>query len=157
QAGTSMYALAHATRTYFWTGSYAAARPLVEEILALADEKGAAAWKGFAMMEKGSLLARTGGSSDAATMIASGLNAWQSTGSTLWIPCYLSNLALACAGLGRHDHAARHVAEATATVQTTRATWCEAEVCRIAGEITLMSPEPSAARAQACFERALEL
>ena len=33
--------------------------------------------------------------------------------------------------------------------------WCEAEVNRVAGEITLMSPEPDAAKAEAYFERAL--
>jgi predicted ATPase len=32
---------------------------------------------------------------------------------------------------------------------------CEAEVNRVAGEITLMSPEPDAAKAEAYFERAL--
>jgi len=40
-------------------------------------------------------------------------------------------------------------------VETTKETWCEAEVCRIAGEIAVLSPEPDAARAEAYFERAL--
>ena len=38
---------------------------------------------------------------------------------------------------------------------TTKETWWEAEVDRIAGEISLMSPEPDAAKAEAYFERAL--
>jgi predicted ATPase len=156
-AGTLMYALAHATRTYFWTGDYAAARPLVEEILVLAEEKGAAAWKAFAMMQKGWLLALTGEATDAAPMIASGLAAWQATGSTLWMPCYLSNLALACSELGQADAAARRIAEAIAAVATSKATWCEAEVQRIAGEIARRAPEPDPAKAQACFEHALSV
>ncbi len=65
QAATLMYALAHATRTYFWTGNYAAANTLVEEVVALADEKGASAWKAFGMMHQGSLLALTGQASNA--------------------------------------------------------------------------------------------
>jgi predicted ATPase len=157
QAGTLMYALAHATRTCFWTGDYAAARPLVEEFLALADDKGAAAWKAFAMMQKGSLLALTGEASNGTTMIASGLAAWQSTGSTLWIPCYLSNLALACAELGQAEAAAHHVREAMAAVAATKATWCEAEVHRIAGEAARLAPAPDPVRAQASFERALAI
>ena len=40
-------------------------------------------------------------------------------------------------------------------VETTKETWCEAEINRTAGEIALMSPEPDAAKAEAYFERAL--
>ena len=40
-------------------------------------------------------------------------------------------------------------------VETTKERWSEAEVHRTAGEIALMSPEPDAAKAEACFERAL--
>ena len=42
-------------------------------------------------------------------------------------------------------------------VQTTRESWCEAEIHRIAGEIALMSPEPDAAKAEAYFKRALAI
>ena len=40
-------------------------------------------------------------------------------------------------------------------VETAKERWCEAEIHRVAGEITLMSPEPDAAKAEAYFERAL--
>src|ERR1700730_14005425 len=40
-------------------------------------------------------------------------------------------------------------------VETTKETWCEAEVHRTAGEIALLSPERDAAKAQKYFERAL--
>jgi predicted ATPase len=42
-------------------------------------------------------------------------------------------------------------------VETTKARWCEAEIDRIAGEIALMSPQQNAAKAEAHFERALEV
>jgi predicted ATPase len=42
-------------------------------------------------------------------------------------------------------------------VETTKERWCQAEVHRIAGEIALMSPERNTARAEAYFERALEV
>ena len=40
-------------------------------------------------------------------------------------------------------------------VETTKETWFEAEVHRIAGEIALKSPKPDAAKAETYFERAL--
>jgi predicted ATPase len=40
-------------------------------------------------------------------------------------------------------------------VETTKEKWCEADIHRTAGELTLMSPEADAAKAEAHFERAL--
>jgi len=157
QATTMMYALAHAARTYLWTGDYATASALVEEILALADEKGASAWKAFGMMHQGSLLALNGQASQATQMITSGINAWRATGSTLWAPCYLSNLARAHAELGQFDDAWHHIGEAMGAVQATKAMWCEADVHRTMGEIALMSPLQDSAKAERCFECALAI
>jgi predicted ATPase len=64
-------------------------------------------------------------------------------------------LARAYADLGKIDDAWRCIADATAAIEMTKQRWCEAEVNRVAGEITLMSPEPDAAKAQEYFERAL--
>ena len=155
QAATLMYALAHATRTYFWTGNYAAANALIEEVIGLADEKGASAWRAFGMMHQGSLLALTGETSNATEMMSSGISAWRSTGSTLWMPCYLSNLARAYAQLDQFDNAWHRIGEALTAAEATKARWCEAEVHRTAGEIALMSPDRDVVKAESCFERAL--
>jgi predicted ATPase len=40
-------------------------------------------------------------------------------------------------------------------VEATKETWCEAELCRIAGEISFKSPEPDVAKVQLYFERAV--
>jgi len=88
-------------------------------------------------------------------MITSGIAAWRSTGSTLWVPFYLSHLAGAHAKLGLFDDAWRCIGEATTAVATTKESWCEAEVHRIAGEIALKSPGPDAAKGEAYFDRAL--
>ena len=155
QAATLMYALCHASLTHICCGNYAAANAQVDELVALADEKGALFWKALGMMDQGSLLALTGKASDAVQMITSGITAWRSTGSTVWMPLYLSYLARAYAELGQFDDAWRCIGEAMTAVETTKERWCEAEVHRIAGEIALMSPEPDAAKAEAYFERAL--
>jgi predicted ATPase len=90
-------------------------------------------------------------------MITSGIAAFRPTGSTLWMPFYLSNLARAHARLCRFDEAWRSIGEAIKAVETTKETWCEAEIHRVAGEITLMSPESDATKAEAHFARSLEI
>ena len=57
--------------------------------------------------------------------------------------------------IGQFDDARRCIGEAMTAMETTKETWCEAEVNRIAGEIALLSPEPDVEKAEAYFERAL--
>ena len=57
----------------------------------------------------------------------------------MFTPWYLSNLARAHTELGQFDDALRCVGEAMTAVETTKEKWCEADVHRIAGEITLKS------------------
>ena len=73
------------------------------------------------------------------------------------MPLCLSYLARAYAELGQFDDAWRCIGEAMTAVETTKESWCEAEIHRMAGEIALKSPEPDAAKAEAYFERALAL
>ena len=44
-----------------------------------------------------------------------------------------------------------HIGEAMATVKTTKESWCEAEINRIAGEIALMSRDRAAAKGGSCI------
>ena len=71
------------------------------------------------------------------------------------MPMFLSYLARAHAELGQFDEAWRRATEARAAVEATEERWWEAEVHRVAGEIALMSRERDAAKAEACFDRAL--
>ena len=154
-AVTLMYALFHASFPDSRCGKYAAANALVDELLALADEKSSLFWKAAGMLDQGILLALTGRATDAFHMLNSGLSAFRSTGSTVWTPWSLSCLAKAYAELDQFDHAWRCIGEAMTAMETTKETWCEAEVHRIAGDIALMSSHPDAAKAEAYFERAL--
>ena len=155
QAATLMFALTQCLGIYLQCGNYAAAAALVDELGALADEKGAPLWKAYGMLAQGRLLLLSGKASDAIHMITSGLTALRSTGSTAGLPLFLAHLARAYAELGQFDHAWRGIGDATTSVETTGERWCEADIHRIAGEIALMSPEPDAAKGQAYFERAL--
>jgi predicted ATPase len=79
------------------------------------------------------------------------------TGATAGGPSYLSYLAEVYADLDQFNDAWRCIDEAITSVETTKERWWEAEIHRVAGKLTLMSPEPDAAKAEAYFERALTI
>jgi len=155
QAGTLMYALGHLPLTHILIGNNATANAQANQVVALADEKGALLWKSEGMRNQGCVLALTGKASEAVQMMTSGITGFRSTGATVWDPFYLSYLARAHAELGQFDDAWRYVGEAMTAVETTKERWFEAEIQRIAGEIALKSPVPDAAKAETYFERAL--
>ena len=154
-SATLMYVLNFSAWTHIHCGNYAAANALVDEFSALKDQTGSVFWGAWGMMQRGCLLALTGKASDAVQTITSGVTAMRSTGTTMWMPFWLSYLARANAEIGQPDDARRCIGEAMAAVETAKERWCEAEVNRIAGEIALLSPEPDVAKAEAYFERAL--
>jgi class 3 adenylate cyclase/predicted ATPase len=155
QAATLMYALGHVSSTHFECGNYATANLVVDELVALADEKGSLFWKAWGMARQGQFFALTGKAADAVDMLTAGIAAWRSTGSTMLMPLWLSHLTRAYADVGKFDHAWRCIGEATAAIETTKERWWEAEVNRTAGEIALLSPEPDAARSEKYFGRAI--
>ena len=92
-AATWMYALNHAAIfAHIHCGNYKAAKAELEELVALANEKGAPFWKALATINKGLLLAPDGNESDVIKTFASGMAAYQSTGATLYRPQHLSYL-----------------------------------------------------------------
>ena len=154
-AATLLYALAGTSLAHILCGNYPTANRQSDELVALADEKGALFWKAFGMMYQGCALALTCEASDAVKTFSSAMAAWRSTGSTLWLPLFLSHLSNAYAELDQFDDACRCIGEAMTAIETTKETWCEADVYQTAGKIALMAPEPDAAKAEAYFERAL--
>ena len=155
QAATLMFALTHAALTHLIARNYAAAKLEAEELAVVAGDKGAFFWKAIGTMARGWVFALTSNASDAAELLNSGLTAFRSTGSTLWIPLHMSCLATAYRDLDRFDEASRCIGEATTAIETTGERWYEAEVLRVAGETMMMTPERNTAKAQIFFERAL--
>jgi class 3 adenylate cyclase/predicted ATPase len=154
-APSLMYSLAHTSLTHFLLRNYVAADAQARQLVAVAEEKSAPLWKAWGRTAQGSVLAETGKASDAVDQITSGIAAYRSTGATVWLPIWLSELAEAHAELGQHDDARRCIDEAIVAVERTKERWPEAEVDRIAGEIALKMPEPDVAKADVYFERAL--
>jgi tetratricopeptide (TPR) repeat protein len=106
-AATLMFALYSLSFTHILCGAYATANGRLEELLALAEDKGALYRKAIGMLERGWLFLLAGKVSEAKQIIISGLTAYRSTGATLWTPSFLSGLALAWAELGQFDDARR--------------------------------------------------
>jgi class 3 adenylate cyclase/predicted ATPase len=156
-AGTLMYAQLHTSFTNILCTKYAAANAQSNEVVRLADEKGAALWKALGTMQKGCVLALSGKASEAIQIITSGITTYQSTGSRVYLPFFLSHLSSAHAGLGQLDEAWRCIGEAMAAVETTKEQWYEAEINRIKGEIALKLPQLGSSQAGAYFERALSI
>jgi predicted ATPase len=155
QAPSLMYALVVTTFTLIHCGNSSAATTQLDEAAALAAEKGALLWNATGMTNQGCIWALTGKASDAVQMITSGMTAFRSTGSTVFTPWHLSNLAKAYAELGQFDDALRCLGEGMTAMETAKERWCEADIHRIAGDIALTSPAADAAKAEGYFERAL--
>ena len=155
QVSTLLFALFPASITHLLCGNYAAANAEANELIVLGDEKGAAFWKGGGIAHQGSVMIPTGKAASAVHTITSGISAWRSTGAAVFVPWWLTCLTRAYAELGNFDDAWRCIGEAITAIETSKETWFEAEVHRMAGEIALMPPEPNAAKAEARFERAL--
>jgi class 3 adenylate cyclase/predicted ATPase len=156
-ASTLLGALVSLEKFYLFSGNYKATNAALNELGALADEKGAFAYKTAVNTGRGRLLAFTGKPAEAVQVLTSGLAdaAQRSTGKTLYLPLNLSCIARAHAELGQFDEARRRIDEAKTAMEATGEKWCEAEVYRTAGEVALKSPEPDPAKAETYFERAL--
>ena len=155
QAGSLMYALLLPSFTHTFCGNYATATALVNEVTALADEKGSLITKAIATLVQAEIFALNDNATAALQSNIYGLNALRSKEQTVFIPIYLSWLARTYAKLGKFDDAWRCIGEAVTAIETRKETWCEAEVNRIAGEIALRSPAGDLSKAQAYFERAI--
>ena len=140
QAGSLMYALLLASFTLTYCGNYATATALVDEVTALADEKGSLIAKAIGTLIQANIFALNDNATAALQSNIDGLNAFRLTEQTLFIPMYLSWLARTYAKLGKFDDAWCCIGEAVTAIETRKETWCEAEVNRIAGEIALRSP-----------------
>jgi class 3 adenylate cyclase/predicted ATPase len=156
QATTLMFALQAASYDHAFRGNYTAANALLDELVALADEKAAPYWKADGTALRGWLFAVTGRASDAVQAITSGITSLRSSGATLRVPFYLSHLAMAYAELDQPDNVRRCIDDAIETIERSNEKWSEAEVHRLAGEIALKSLRPDVVeKAEAYFDRAL--
>jgi predicted ATPase len=151
QAATLMSALDYAYDAHILCGNYATANALLDELVVLADEKGAFHWKAAGLRLR-IRADRQGCGGSPKSHLRNNSTPFKGTYN---LDRYLSYLARAYAELGQFDDAWRSIDEAITAVETTEERWWEAEVLRTAGEIALKSPEPDAVKAEGYFEHAL--
>jgi predicted ATPase len=157
QAISLMYSLYFASYASIHCGEYTAVNERLDELIPMATEKNAAQWRGGGMMHRGAIELLTGNAAGAITMIPAGIAAWQSSGSVVFVPWYVSHMARAKAELGQFAEAWEHIKEALSAMETSGEAWCESDVHRTAGEIALLEPTPDTAKAEAHFLRAIEI
>jgi class 3 adenylate cyclase/tetratricopeptide (TPR) repeat protein len=155
QAATLMNALCYTSFTYTFCGDYSAAGSAISELTALADEKGALFWKTVGIMARGHISALTKRPYEAVDLIKAGMAASRSTGSKIFVPTFLSHLALSYAHLGQFDEAQHCIGEAISAVTTSKERIWEAEVHRLAGEIARSRGDFG--EAEKYFQRALSI
>ena len=155
-AATLMFTLNFPILVNTYCGNYHSANEHLNELVALAEEKGAPFRKAEGVLRRGYILTLTG-AEKAVEIVTSGIDLWRSAGSTIFTPEQEFMLATAHADSGQFDDAWRCIDAAMTAMQATKERWCEAEVHRVAGEIALRSPQRDVAKAQACFERSLTL
>ncbi len=156
-AASLTYALLFTWFTQIFCGNYSTAAAQADEIVTIADEKGSVLWNACGVVVQGCGAALTGRASDAVEIIMRGIGALRSTGLSLWSPVWLSFLAKAHSELGQIGDAQRYLEEALAMTETTGETWYEAELYRMAGEVALLEPKPDVAKAEAYFNRSLDV
>jgi class 3 adenylate cyclase/predicted ATPase len=155
-AATLMQALQFTPFVNMCCGNAAAANALADELVAVADEKGAPLWKALGMLNQGCLLTWAGRASDAVQKMIAAIAALRATGANVWLPSNLSFLARAHADVGQLDDAWRCIFAAMKAAETTGEKWFEAELHRMAGEIALSSG-PDANKAEMYFQQALAI
>ncbi|WFU19240.1 adenylate/guanylate cyclase domain-containing protein [Bradyrhizobium sp. CB3481] len=155
-AATLMFTLNFPILVNTYCGNYHAANEHLNELVALAEEKGAPFRKAEGVLRRGYILTLTGAAKAVETVTA-GIDLWRSAGSTIFTPEQEFMLAIAHADAGQFDHAWRCIGNAMTAMQATKERWCEAEVHRVAGEIALKWPRRDEAKAQEHFEHSLTI
>jgi predicted ATPase len=156
-AATTMYALFSGAFVKIFCRDYAAASLFVDELIALADEKDASYWQALGKVLRGRIRSLCSPPVNATQAINTEIKAYRLTGSTIWMPWFLLFLVTGYSDDRKFDDAWRCIDEALATMGTSKERCCEAEVNRVAGELTLIGPKPDVAKAEAYLKRALEV
>ena len=154
-AATLMFTLNFPIIVNTYCGNYERVNELLDELVALAEEKGAAFRKAEGVLRRGYVLTLAGEAAKAVEMVSSGIALWRATGSTIFTPEHEFMLAIAHANSRQFDQARHCIGNAMMAMQATKERWCEAEAHRVGGEIALKSPERDVAQAQTCFQHSL--
>ena len=126
-APTLMVALFWGTLTHLHCRDYATASAQLDELVALAHEKGPRFGRPSEQSVQGCVLVLAGYASDTVASIASSIAAYRSTGSSHWMPCVSQFWRRAMREFDHFDQASGCMDEAIAAVEATGERWNEAK------------------------------
>ena len=126
-----------------------------EVAITLSTEQGSPFWLGWGTILRGWRLAQQGQSAQGIRQLRDGLAAWQTTGSGIFQSYWLAILAEAYGRAGQVEEGHKTVVEALAFVEISDERFCEAELHRLKGELTLQAGDRK--EAEACFRTAIDI
>ena len=150
-----MLTLFHVCMPELLSGNVTAAETHEQELFSLAQEKLAPLWRAHAIIIRGRALSMKAQAADSVKLIETGLKDFESTGATHFKPFFLAELALAFGQCAEFGKATDCILEALNTVEKTKERWAEAEIYRVAGELSLGVRNTHDAEAQ--FTRAISV
>jgi DNA-binding winged helix-turn-helix (wHTH) protein/predicted ATPase len=158
QVASFLYAVTRVAWFHLVVRDYSKAAEQIQELMDLAQDMEGSYWTAAGRMLQGCLFALTSKGSAAISHITSGIAISRLQGANLLrMPWYLSCMATAYIELGQLDEAGRCITDAIAAMETTKETWQESEIYRMAGELALISPTPDRTKAEIHFGRALAI
>ena len=116
-------------------------------MIALSSEQGFAFWVAWGTILQGWALAEQGQGEEGIAQMRQGLAAFRATGAEAFRPYFLALLAETSGKVGQAEAGLAVLAEALATVDKTGERWCEAELYRLKGELSLQSRQVEASPA----------
>jgi predicted ATPase len=155
------FALYGAAVLYWLRREVKATQEQAEALIALSHEHGFTLREALGVTLRGWALAEQGREEEGVAQIRQGLAATQATGADYFRPHSLALLAEAYGKARQAGKGLSTVSEALTWVNKTEGRWCEAELYRLKGELTLQSqPESHKSKveeAEACFLQAIEI
>ena len=143
-----------------------------EALVTLSREQGFPFWMAWGTVLRGWALAEQGQEEEGIAQIRQGLSGLQATGAALVRPYIFVMLAQAYGEVGQPEEGLSVLAEALSVAHKTGERWCEAEVYRLKGQLTLQKfhvsgrtfqvpnlqhvPPSPQAEAEECFWKAIE-
>ena len=126
-----------------------------DEVLALSNEHGFAAWLAYGNMMRGWCLAMLGRGDKGLQLILEGVAACRDLGFSIMVPFWLAVLAEANGHVGQFEEGLERLDQAGRMIETTQERWFEAEVHRLRGQILMKMNDRAAA--ENSFGRAVDL
>jgi predicted ATPase len=156
-------ALDFATRLHQFRREWPAVQERAEAMIALSSEQGFALTFAWGTIMRGWVLAEQGQGEEGIAQMRQGLAACRATGAELTRPFYLTLLAEAYGKVGQVEEGLQVLAEALDAVDKSGERFCEAELYRLKGELTLAQSSVQSlgasvqTEAAACFLKAIEV